>query len=248
MTVGAVYDRPYRRSQSAATDMEDLETIFKTAHREIRPRTPLPEIRIEFFPFVGLNHTARLLENRLVIRVSDIFADAPADIYRSLALILLGKLYRKKIDKSHHQTYRTFILSDEIQERARLVRNDRSRLSRTRGFRGRYIDLSALFDRLNEQYFENALSKPRLSWSARSSRYVLGRFDQTHNTIFISRFFDSPQIPVTVTGYVMFHEMLHVKHQSRVQDSRLIVHTPEFKTDEKRFAHYTQAKNWLKRL
>src|SRR5262245_22918174 len=228
--------------------MENLVAIFKMAHREIRPRTPLPEFKIEFFPFVGLNHTARLHENQLIIRVSDIFADAPADIYRSLALILLGKLYRKKIDKTHHQTYRAFILSDKIQERARLVRTDRSRLSRTRGSRGRYLDLNELFDRLNQQYFANTLSKPRLSWSARSARYVLGRFDQTHNTIFISRFFDSPQIPLTVTEYVMFHEMLHVKHHSRVHDSRLIVHTAEFKTDEKRFAHYAQAKDWLKRL
>src|SRR5262245_5465251 len=190
--------------------MEDLETIFKTAHREIRPRTRIPEIRIEFFPFAGLNHTARLHENRLIVRVSDIFKDAPTEIYRSLALILLAKLYRKKIDKSYHLTYRMFILSDKIQERARLVRNDRCRLRRTRGSRGRYVDLDELFDRLNQQYFANTLSKPRLSWSARKTRYVLGRFDLTHDTIFISRFFDSPEIPLTVTEYVMFHEMLHV--------------------------------------
>src|SRR5215467_2320314 len=228
--------------------MEDLAAIFRIAHREIRPRTPIPEIRIEFFPFAGLNHTARLHENRLIIRVSDIFDDAPANIYHSLALILLGKLYRKKIDRSHHRTYRSFILSDKIQERARVVRNHRCRLTQTRGSGGRYVDLSELFDRLNEQYFANTLLKPRLSWSARNTRYVLGRFDSTHNTIFISRFFDSPEIPLTVTAYVMFHEMLHVKHHSRVEDSRLIIHTPEFKSDEKQFAHYVQAKDWLKRL
>jgi predicted metal-dependent hydrolase len=141
-----------------------------------------------------------------------------------------------------------FILSDKIQERARLVRNDRCRLRRMRGSRGRYVDLDELFDRLNQQYFANTLSKPRLSWSARKTRYVLGRFDLTHDTIFISRFFDSPEIPLTVTEYVMFHEMLHVKHHSRVQDSRLIVHTREFKSDEKRFMHYDQAKEWLKRI
>jgi len=86
--------------------MQDLESIFKRAHRELRPRTPIPEIKIEFFPFAGLNHTARLHENRLIIRVSDIFTDAPAEIYHSLALILLAKLYRKKIDHSYHRTYR----------------------------------------------------------------------------------------------------------------------------------------------
>ena len=45
--------------------MEDLESNLQGAHRELRPRTPIPEIKIEFFPFAGLNHTARLHENQL---------------------------------------------------------------------------------------------------------------------------------------------------------------------------------------
>ena len=80
----------------------------------------------------------------------------------------------------------------------------------------------------------------------KKTTHVLGRFDITHNTIFISRLFDSPKFRSYVTEYVMFHEMLHVKHQCRVQDSRLIVHTPEFRAEEKRFAHYREAKLWLK--
>jgi hypothetical protein len=39
-----------------------------------------------------------------------------------------------------------------------------------------------------------------------------------------------------------------VKHQSRVHDSRLIVHTSEFKAEESTFSHYQQAKLWLKRI
>src|SRR5215475_10403577 len=131
--------------------MQDLEAIFEKAHLELRPRTAVPAIRIEFFPFAGLNHTARLHENRLIIRVSDVFTDAPKEIYRSLALILLAKLYRKKIDPSYHQTYRTFVLSDEIQERARIVRNGRCRVARIRGSQGRFVDLNEIFDRLNER-------------------------------------------------------------------------------------------------
>jgi hypothetical protein len=46
----------------------------------------------------------------------------------------------------------------------------------------------------------------------------------------------------------MFHEMLHVKHQSQVLDSRLIVHTREFRVEEKRFGLYNEAKLWLKRV
>jgi hypothetical protein len=228
--------------------MDDVRAIFAVAHRELRPRTPVPEITVEFFPFAGLNHTARLQENTLKIRVSDIFTDAPSEVYRSLALILLSKLYRKKIDGSFHRTYRSFILTEHIQERARLARNDRGRRARLRGSRGRHVDLNAMFERLNALYFTGELPKPLLSWSAKRSRYVLGRFDATHNTIFISRIFDSTDVPHYVSEYVMFHEMLHVKHHTRVRDSRVIVHTPEFRAEEKRYAYYREATAWLKQL
>jgi len=226
--------------------LESLESIFTAAHRELRPRTPIPVIKVEFFPFAGLNHTARLNEGRLTIRVSDIFTDAPTEVYHALALILLAKLYRKKIDTAHQNTYRSFILRTEIQERARSVRTQRCRVTAARGSRGRHIDLEELFDSLNDRYFGGTLDKPRLSWSARKSRFVLGRYDATHHTIFVSGLFDAPSVPVYVIEYVMFHEMLHVKHQSRVRDSRIIVHTPEFKTEERNFPHYQEAKLWLK--
>ena len=225
-----------------------LEEIFAAAHRQLRPRTAVPEITIEFFPFAGLNHTARLHENRLRIRVSDIFTDAPATVYHSLALILLSKLYRKKIDGAHHRTYRTFILEDHIQDRARAARNGRCRPTRVRGAQGRFIDLEAMFDRVNTECFGGAIPKPRISWSAKKTRYVLGRFDATHNTIFISRIFDSMDVPSYVCEYVLYHEMLHVKHHSQTQKSRVIVHTPEFRSEEKRFPRYREAKLWLKKL
>jgi len=109
-----------------------------------------------------------------MIRVSDIFTDAPAAVYHSLALILLAKLYRKKIDHSYHRTYRMFILTDDIQERARIARIDRCRLTRTRGSQGLHVDLNQLFDRLNNLYFASTVTKPSLSWSAKKARHVLG--------------------------------------------------------------------------
>ena len=77
---------------------------------------------------------------------------------------------------------------------------------------------------------------------------MLGRYDTTHHAIFISRVFDSPEVPQYAADYVMFHEMLHVKHHSRVHDSRLIVHTPEFKIEEKQFLQYREARLWLKQI
>jgi predicted metal-dependent hydrolase len=227
---------------------EPLESIFTAAHRDLKPRTSVPQIKVEFFPFAGINHTAHLNEGKLRIRVSDLFVEAPEEVHRALALILLGKLYRKKLDNSIHRTYRSFILRNEIQERARLARTSRGRANRVTHSQGRHFDLEALFDRLNAQYFEGALDKPKISWSAKRSRHILGRYDATHHTIFVSRIFDMPRIPAYVIEYVMYHEMLHVRHQTRVQDCRVIVHTPEFKREEKRFAQFEQAKEWLRHL
>src|SRR5262249_11082693 len=180
--------------------------------------------------------------------VSDIFTDAPADVYHSLALILLSKLYGKKVDKTHHLTYRRFILQAHIQERARTTRTTRCRQTRVRGSQGRHLDLNDMFERLNQQYFAGTIPKPRLSWSARSSRFVLGRFDATHNTIFISRLFDAPDVPPFVGEYVMYHEMLHIKHHSQIHASRIVVHTRDFRLEEKQFLHYRDAKSWLKQF
>jgi hypothetical protein len=226
----------------------DLASVFKEAHQRLRPRTPLPDIRVEYFAFAGLNHTARFFDNRLLIRVSDIFVDAPREVMASLALILLAKLYRKKTDRAHHDSYRAFILRSEIQERARAARSSRGRAPRQIAARGTCVDLDACFDRLNGQYFGGELDKPRISWSAKRSRHILGRYDATHHMIFISRLFDSRNIPPYVLDYIMFHEMLHVKHRSRIHDCRVLVHTPEFRSDERSFAEYRAAKQWLQNL
>src|SRR5262249_14047084 len=135
-----------------------------------------------------------------------------------------------------------------IQELARTTRSNRCRKTRVGGSQGLHVDLDGMFDMVNQQYFGGGIPKPRISWSARKSRCVLGRFDATHNTIFISRVFDSPQVPRYVCEYVMYHEMLHVKHQSQVQAERIVVHTPEFRTEEKRFLQYRDATQWLKQL
>jgi len=163
-------------------------------------------------------------------------------------LILLGKLYRKKVEPAHHEVYRTFILRPEMQDRARIVRTERGRNPRHITTLGRHVDLDACFDRLNREYFGGVLDKPRISWSLKRSRRILGRYDATHHMIFISRFFDSRDIPTYVLDYVMFHEMLHVKHRSRIHQSRVLVHTPEFRAEERRFAEYHLAKVWLKGL
>ena len=225
-----------------------LEPIFQKAHLLLKPRTPLPEMHIEFFPFAGLTHTARLRESRLLIRVSDLLADAPEEVLRSLALILLAKIYRRRIDESHHALYRAFILGSEMQQRARTARTARGRGPRPAIAKGRWQNLDRNFDRVNTEYFAGNLERPRLAWSATRSRRILGRYDATHHTVYISLFFDSPLVPDFVLDYILYHELLHIRHPSRARDCRFINHTPEFRADERKFKSYKNATEWIHKI
>ena len=225
-----------------------LEPIFQKAHLQLKPRTPLPDISVEFFPFAGFTHTARLRENRLLIRVSDLLMDAPENVLGSLALILLAKIYRRSVDETHHATYRTFILDSDMQQRARTARTKRGRGPRPAVAKGRWQDLDLTFDRVNAEYFEGKLERPRLTWSATKSRRILGRYDGTHHTVFISPIFDSSQTPDFVLDYIVYHELLHIRHPSRAQECRLINHTPEFRAEERKFKSYKKATEWIRKI
>ena len=228
--------------------IRQVERIFQEAHLQLKPRTPVPEMHVEFFPFAGLTHTARLRGERLFIRVSDLLVDAPEAVLRSLSLILLGKVYRRTVPSEHNAVYRRFILGKDMQDRARHARTTRGRGPRPAVARGRWQNLDVNFDRVNTDYFQGSLDRPRLAWSATRSRRILGRYDATHHTVFISRFFDSPLIPDFVLDYLLYHELLHIRHPSRARDCRFVNHTPEFRAEERRFKNYKKATDWIRKM
>ena len=48
--------------------------------------------------------------------------------------------------------------------------------------------------------------------------------------------------------YIVYHEMLHLKHPVKLRGSRRCVHGPEFQAEEKLFPELDKAKEFLKRL
>jgi len=48
--------------------------------------------------------------------------------------------------------------------------------------------------------------------------------------------------------YIVFHEMLHLKHPVKLRGSRRCVHSAEFQSEEKLFPQLNQAKQFLKQL
>jgi hypothetical protein len=159
---------------------------------------------------------------------------------------LLAKLYRKRIDPEHDRRYREFVNRSEIREQAQDVRRRRGR-KEIESAVGRHHDLDRMFAELNAKYFDGGLRKPAVGWSKRGSRRLLGHYDPAHDSIVLSRLLDRAQVPAYVVEYVLFHEMLHVKHPVEYRTSRRCVHTPGFKRDEKAFARFEEANLYLKK-
>ena len=56
--------------------------IFQQTYRELLPEAPMTELRVEFYPYTGVNHTIRLRDGRLVVRLSDLIEGAPENVLR----------------------------------------------------------------------------------------------------------------------------------------------------------------------
>lgn len=222
-----------------------LLPIFQESYRELRPRAPIPEISVEFFAFANINNTIRLREGRLLVRLSDLLEGAPESVLRSIAHILLAKMYRKPIERSYASRYRKYISSHDISHKAHLVRQMRGR-KRINTPRGHTYDLEKIFDELNSRYFWGLLARPRLTWSQNHARNSLGHYDPAHNAIVVSRVFDHPRVPRYAVEYILYHEMLHLKHPVRLRGSRRCVHSAEFHAEERLFPQLEQAKRFLR--
>ena len=226
---------------------EGLLEIFQDSYRELRPASALPEVKIEFFAFANVNNTIRLREGRLLVRLSDLLEGAPETVLRAIAHILLAKMYRKPIDRAHAVRYRKYVASHEIVRKAHLVRQMRGR-KRLRAPQGHLYNLDEIFEDLNARFFHGLLARPRMSWSQTRTRRILGHYDPAHNAIIISRIFDHFGVPRYAVEYIVYHEMLHLKHPVKLRGSRRCVHSAEFQAEEKLFPRLADANAFLKRL
>jgi hypothetical protein len=225
-----------------------LAEIFHEAYRELRPRTPappMPPMDVRFYPFVSINNTIRLRQGKLYIRLSDLLEGAPEAVRRSIAHILLAKLYRQPVDRAHSARYRRYVASHDVAAKARLLRQMRGR-KHIHSARGHHYHLEEIFDDLNHRFFHGLMGRPQLTWSQNHARSSLGHYDPAHNAIVISRVFDSPRVPRYAVEYILFHEMLHLKHPVRLRGSRRCVHSQEFLAEEKLFPELEQVRKFLR--
>lgn len=224
-----------------------LLAIFHEEYRSLRPRAPMPPLEVKFRRFTSLNTTIRLREGQLIVRLSDLLEHAPESVHCAIAHILLAKLYRKPIAPTHADRYRRYTQSEPVARQAERIRQTRGR-KRISTAQGRHYDLHEVFEAVNVRFFHGLLGRPVLTWSEHVARRMLGHYDAAHNTIVVSRVFDRPGTPRYAIEYLLYHEMLHLKHPVKVRGGRRCVHSREFQAEERLFPGFEQAKAMLRQL
>jgi hypothetical protein len=229
--------------------MPDSQTppgaLFVEAFRTLAPKRAVPEVDVRYYPYAGLNHTIRLRSGRVYVRLSDVFKGAPVNVHRALAFILVSKLLRRRsAPPFYERVYRDYAFSPEVLRASDLARKKRGR-KMVSGAQGAVYNLARMFQRLNQRFFAGALEQPTLTWSQRRTRTILGHHDGVHDTIVISKTLDSEDVPEWFVEYILYHEMLHIKHPARLINGRRYYHTKAFRADEQRFPRYNEAQRHL---
>jgi hypothetical protein len=224
-----------------------LHALFAEEYRALRPRAPIPFLEVRFRRFTSLNTTIRLREGRVHVHLSDLLEGAPESVLRAIAHILLAKLYRKPLDAVQTNRYRRFASSETVIRQTELIRQSRGH-KKMLGPQGQHYDLDEVFESLNRRFFHGLMGRPLLTWSGHVAKRSLGHYDPAHNTIVVSRVFDRKTTPRYAVEYLLYHEMLHLKHPVSVRGTRRCVHSAAFKADERLFPQLDLALAFLKRL
>jgi hypothetical protein len=178
------------------------------------------------------------------LRLHRMFVDAEPRIVRALARYVV-----------HNDRRASTLLGDYIEANQHIIRQQvrRPRHIKLRTA-GRYHDLRAIYDRLNAQMFGGGL-EARITWGpgvgqrdrARRRRSIkMGSFAVEDRVIRIHPALDQDAVPEFFVAWIVFHEMLHGKHEVRRTNGRRRFHTPEFLAEERAYPDHARACEWEK--
>jgi hypothetical protein len=240
------------------------------SRRELRPETaarrvriaagdrPTEEVRLEhalaaYLPS-GKTLSLTLTDNRYSmvavrrapigyrVRIHRMFAGVHRRIVRALARYVV-----------HNDRRASSVLGEYIERNKHIIRMQPRRPRQvTIRTTGRHHDLRVIFDELNAEYFAGRMDA-RITWGPSVSRrrrrrsIKMGSFSVEDRVIRIHPALDQAAVPRYFVAWIVFHEMLHGKHEVTRVGGRRCFHTKEFLADERTFQHYQRAFAWEKR-
>ena len=179
--------------------------------------------------------------DRYVLRLHRMFLGCGPEIVIALAR------YIERDDRAASRT-----LNRYIDGHAAAIGRPRRRATPHRPLvaRGEVHDLRALFDDLNARYFAGAIVA-EITWGARPARrgrerrsLKMGSYCVEDRLIRIHPSLDRLFVPQLFVEWIVYHEMLHQKHDIPIRGGRRQFHTPAFLADEACYEHFHAARRW----
>ena len=229
------------------TDSQQIAQFYVSAFQAFDKKRHVPVVSVEFYRYVGLRHTIRIRDGAVFVRLSDLTRNAPETVQQALAQILTAKILKRRVPMQASAVYQEFVKQSHVVEQASEQRRQRGRKIVTSA-RGAVYDLTEIFGEINQTYFQNSIAQPVLSWSSQKTFRIFGHHDALHETVVISRTLDDRRVPRFVVEFVLFHELLHIKHPTKIVNGRRQIHSQAFRRDEHSFPDYQAAEKWLERL
>lgn len=181
-------------------------------------------------------------KNAVTVRLHHMFLQNDPDITRALAQWIKHPRSRKN----------GRIVDRFIQENRHQIRAPRPR-ELTLVTQGRFFDLAELFDEVNRDHFNGAVSA-KITWglmphpSRRRRRSIrFGSHSGEDDIIRVHPLLDQDFVPRYFVRYIVFHEMLHAYLSAQDADGsgvRRRVHTGAFKRVEQAYPDYARAVAW----
>lgn len=176
------------------------------------------------------------------VRIHRMFAGADAKMVRALARYVV-----------HNDRRASGVIGDFIDKHQHVIAQQPRRTRRLKvRTAGQVHELQSIFDRLNTEHFGGIL-QAQITWGPgfrhrqRSQRSIkMGSFSVEDRVIRIHPILDQQNVPPYFIAWIVFHEMLHGKHQVVRRGGRRCFHSREFLAEERTFPDFQRASAWEK--
>jgi hypothetical protein len=175
------------------------------------------------------------------LRLHRMFVGAEPRVVRALARYVV-----------HNDRRASSLLGEFIEDHQHIIRQQTRRpRNLTLRTQGRHHDLQAVFNRLNGERFGGTLDA-RITWGPATVRrhrrrsIKMGSFAVEDRVIRIHPALDQECVPEYFVAWIVFHEMLHGKHEVKRENGRRRFHTEAFLAEERTFPEYQRACAWEK--
>ena len=99
-----------------ALETQQIKEVYEEAFRYFDAQRAMPKFHVSHYPYIGINHTIRIRDGEIYVRIADVCRDMPLEPHQGLAYILLGKLLRRKIPDWAKDVYNEYSRSEELRD------------------------------------------------------------------------------------------------------------------------------------